>query len=190
MGCLGTELILTIPLRGLEGLAARHYFCVFGSHIKPDWAKFKERSKKPPLTNVNAVLSFLYSLLAQEVLFATQMQGLDSMVGTLHELCYGRNSLVYDLMEEFRTPIADTLCCHLFNDRILNPNHFEFNKNAVYLTKDGIKEAVTAFELKMNRSIRVNGSELTYRMAIVHQAELYKNFILGKTEKYETFVYK
>ena len=61
---------------------------------------FEKRSKHPPKTNVNAVLSFLYYLLSEEVEFAIQSEGLDCNAGTLHEIQQGRKSLVYDLMED------------------------------------------------------------------------------------------
>jgi len=177
-------------LRGLEGNASKLYFFVFGLNIKPEWAEFKSRTKKPPKTNVNAVLSFLYSLLSQEVTFAAQTKGLDVMIGYLHELSYGRNSLTYDLMEEFRTPIADTLCCYLFNDNILQPEDFEPRDEGIYLNKWGLKKTVTVFEEKMEKSIKVEEKKLTYRELIFYQAEKYKKMIMNKNEIYLPFRYK
>lgn len=119
-------------LRGFEGIAARHYFSVFDYNVEPDWAVFNRRSKNPPLTNVNAVLSFLYVLLMYRVESAIEAQGLDTACGNLHALNYGKDALVFDLMEEFRVPIADTVCCSLFNLSILKPDDFEEK----YFTED------------------------------------------------------
>lgn len=174
-------------VRGYEDLAARTYFSVFEMNINPDWAVFVKRSKNPPCTNVNAVLSFLYTLLMYRVESAIVAEGLDSCCGNLHVLNYGKSALVYDLMEEFRTPIADSLCCSLFNLGTLKENDFEVvdsiesnddipkeketipesdfendseivfedekSEEAIFLTKEGIKKVIAAFEEKMDSVI-------------------------------------
>ena len=168
-------------LRGLEGMASRVYFSVFKRNVFPEWAEFESRSKRPPLSNVNAVLSFLYSLLSDEMTFIIESYGLDSMVGTLHELSYSRNSLSCDLMEEFRTPVADTICCRLFNKRILREDEFEERDGGVFMTRDGMKKVVAAFEGRMLEK---------YREILFHQVELYKDLMEGKVEKYEPFFFQ
>lgn len=170
-------------LRGYEGLAARKYFEVFGYNIQPKWAEFKTRSKNPPKSNVNAVLSFLYTLLMYRIESAIESQGLDICCGNLHSLNYGKSALVYDLMEEFRSPIADSVCCSLFNLGTLKSEDFEkisFSKESedfpleqnsqipdfvgddvelenvktgILLTKNGIKKVIAAFENKMDSLI-------------------------------------
>ena len=170
-------------LRGYEGLAARKYFQVFGFNIQPEWAEFKTRSKNPPKTNVNAVLSFLYSLLMYRVESAIESQGLDICAGNLHALNYGKSALVFDLMEEFRTPIADAVCCNLFNmgtlkeedfeqvnfsvddsdfpleqnsnipDTTEENENFEKSKKGILLTKNAIKKVISAFENKLDTLI-------------------------------------
>ena len=177
-------------LRGIEGIVSRKYFSVLAYHIKPSWAIFENRSKQPPKSNVNAVLSFLYSLLSNEVSFVAQSRGLDIMVGNLHTLSYGRDSLVYDLVEEFRTPIADTLCCYLFNDNILSEEDFENRNQGVYLTKTGIKKVVKSMEEKLEKRIIYKEKEISHREIILSQVEQYKDFILGKKDDYVTFFYK
>lgn len=170
-------------LRGHEGFAARKYFSVFGLNVMPDWAEFKTRSKNPPKTNVNAVLSFLYTLLMYRVESAIESQGMDSCAGNLHALNYGKAALVFDLMEEFRTPVADAVCCSLFNQGTLKEEDFERvdfseddddfpleqgqeasesageqdeadkGQSGVLLTKAGLKKVVAAFEHKMDTLI-------------------------------------
>lgn len=168
-------------LRGLEGTASRIYFSVFKRNIFPDWAEFESRSKRPPLSNVNAVLSFLYAMLSDEMTFVIESYGLDSMVGTLHELSYSRKSLSCDLMEEFRTPVADTTCCQLFNNRIFHEKDFEERDGGIFMTWSGMKKTIEAFEERMLKK---------YREIIFHQVELYKNMVEGKIESYEPFYFK
>lgn len=112
-------------IMGYEGAGAKYFFEMYGFAILQDWAVFKGRSKHPPEDNVNAVLSFLYTLVNYRVEAAIESEGLDPFVGYLHSIDYGRKSLIFDLMEEYRTPIVDTLTASLFNLGILNENDFE-----------------------------------------------------------------
>lgn len=112
-------------IRGYEGFGARLFFSVFRQNIDPDWAHFNGRSMHPPKDNVNAVMSFLYTLLLYRIDAFVEMEGLDPYVGYLHSLEYAKRSLSFDLMEEFRTIICDTLTCALFNLGILTAKDFE-----------------------------------------------------------------
>lgn len=206
-------------LRGFEGIAARQYFAVFGYNIQCDWAEFKTRSKNPPRSNVNAVLSFLYTLLMYRVESALETQGLDVCCGNLHAINYGKQALVFDLMEEFRSAIADSVCCALFNLGTLNQEDFEIKKfseddadyplengqtgegqdenseeeiNAVLLTKVGIKKVIAAFENKMDTLIlyQPTGKKISYQKIIYEQAEHYKRVITGEETEYKAYYLK
>lgn len=111
-------------IRGYEGIGAKNYFSVFGKDIIQDWAVFKGRSRNPPKDNVNAVLSFLYTLLYQRVDAAIETEDLDPYIGMYHEIDYGKRTLSFDLMEEFRVPIVDTITISLFNLGILDKTDF------------------------------------------------------------------
>lgn len=202
-------------LRGYEGMAARKYFEVFGLNIIPDWAKFKGRSKNPPRSNVNAVLSFLYTLLMYRVQSAIESQGLDACVGNLHVLNYGKTALVFDLMEEFRSPVADSVCCSLFNLGVLAEEDFElcdFSKEdidfplddapegerddsrskGILLTKPGLKKVIAAFESKMDSLILYapTGQRISYKKIIYEQAEHYKRVVNGEETEYKAYYFK
>ena len=140
-------------LRGLEGMAAKVYFSVLKYNILPDWAEFPCSTKHPPKTNVNAVLSFLYALLSNRIQCALEAHSLDCMAGTLHSTQYGRMSLVYDIMEEFRTCVADTLCCSLFNRGTLAQDDFwqTENADAVYLNENGRRESIHSLRVQVRR---------------------------------------
>ncbi len=110
-------------LRGYEGAAARVYFSVFDKgFIVPQG--FKKRIRRPPTDPVNALLSFLYTILFNRVDSAAEREGLDPYVGIFHTIQYGRRSLSLDLMEEFRPMIVDTLVFSLFNMNITNAQDF------------------------------------------------------------------
>lgn len=170
-------------LRGLEGMAARTYFGVFTLNLIPEWAEFKNRSRNPPESNVNAVLSFLYTLLMYRVESALESQGLDVYCGNLHALAYGKTALVYDLVEEFRTPVADAICCSLFNLGVLNKEDFrtedfpEEGCTGVLLSKEGLNKVIAAFEEKMETGI-------SYQKIIYAQAEHYRRVMAGEDAEY------
>lgn len=200
-------------LRGYEGYASRTYFSVFKHGIMPGWAEFNGRSMNPPLDNVNAVMSFLYTLLNQSVESQVLAEGLDSFVGYLHSPEYGRKSLVFDLMEEFRVPVCDTLVLSLFNRGIIKENDFrkmdfseqddEFPldiaetgedepvtvKKGVLLTREGLKKVIPHFEKKMEDKYYYQPlqTSMTFRRIIAEQVKHFKRIINDEEKEYSPF---
>lgn len=136
-------------MRGSEGEAANVYFAVFDHLIRvsePDM-RWKGRSRRPPLDPVNALLSFLYTLLTHDCRSACEAVGLDPAVGFLHRDRPGRPSLALDLMEELRPVLADRLAISLVNRRQLSSGDFEpRDGGAVLLSDDGRKRVLTAWQ--------------------------------------------
>lgn len=136
-------------LRGLEGKGAAAYFGVFDQLIlqqKDDFFLLR-RSRRPPLDPMNALLSFLYTLLAHDCAAALEAVGLDSYVGFLHRDRPGRTSLALDLMEELRPVMADRLALTLINRKNLEKRHFRFEAGgAVFLSADGRKAVLSAWQ--------------------------------------------
>lgn len=125
-------------LRGLEGEAAVQYFSVFDELIlsqKADFT-FDGRNRRPPQDNVNAMLSFAYSLLANDCAAALETNGLDAYVGFLHRDRPGRKSLALDLEEELRAPFADRFVLTLINNRIIQDKHFDRQESGATLLND------------------------------------------------------
>ncbi|MFI3175455.1 MAG: type I-C CRISPR-associated endonuclease Cas1c [Bacillota bacterium] len=125
-------------LRGLEGAAATIYFDIYDEMIlnhKEDFY-FHNRNKRPPLDNVNAMLSFAYSLLANDCASALESVGLDSYVGFVHRDRPGRNSLALDLMEELRACVGDRFVLTLINNRVMSQKHFTQRENGSVLMSD------------------------------------------------------
>jgi CRISPR-associated protein Cas1 len=158
----------------------------------PDWADFPKRTKNPPITNVNAVLSFLYTLLTYRVETAIEAAGLDAMAGLFHQEEYGKNTLAFDLTEEFRTPIVDTLCCALFNLGTLSPGDFINEDSAVLLNKDGLQKVIPAFEKKLATTVQypLLGVKLSFSEIIMEQIKLYKDILSGVTDNYKGFIHR
>lgn len=136
-------------LRGLEGNAAKQYFGVFEQMIlqqKEDF-RFSDRNRRPPLDNMNALLSFLYTLLTHDVIGALETAGLDPQMGFLHADRPGRPSLALDLMEELRAPLADRLALSLVNLKHVKGSGFTKKESGGVLMDDFTrKEVLTAWQ--------------------------------------------
>lgn len=138
-------------LRGFEGSGATIYFRVLDDMIlrEKETFFFRERSRRPPLDRMNAMLSFAYSILGNDCASALESVGLDSYVGFLHRDRPGRTSLALDLMEELRPCMADRFVLTLINNRIMKPDDFqESESGAVRLTREGRKKFLTSWQEK------------------------------------------
>lgn len=134
-------------LRGLEGVGASQYFAAFSNLLRVDNVSFDGRNRRPPRDPVNAVLSFVYSLLVVDCVAAIESVGLDPQVGFLHALRPGRPGLALDLMEEFRHPFADRLTLSLFNrQQVKNGDFVQRPGGAVLMSDDARKTVLTAYQ--------------------------------------------
>lgn len=143
-------------VRGCEGEAARIYFGVFDGLItkQKDGFFFSCRNRRPPLDNMNALLSFLYALLAHDVASALESVGLDPAVGFLHRDRPGRPGLALDIMEEFRAPIADRLALSLVNRMQLSSSGFRAtDSGAIAMDDDTRKIVLTAWQQRKQQEI-------------------------------------
>lgn len=134
----------TDQLRGLEGEAAQRYFDVFPLLQRTDepLMLFKRRSRRPPLDPINALLSFLYTLLTHDCRSALEGVGLDPSAGFLHRLRPGRPSLALDLMEELRAPLADRVALSLTNRGQIKARDFRVMENGATVMTDIARKAV------------------------------------------------
>jgi len=131
-------------LRGLEGEAAQSYFGVFQHLIRVDDPAFRfgGRSRRPPLDAVNAVVSFLYTLITHDCRSALETVGLDPAVGFLHRDRPGRPGLALDLIEELRAVLGDRLALSMVNRKQLNKKDFRFLDNCACLMTDQSRKAI------------------------------------------------
>lgn len=182
-------------LRGLEGSAAKQYFGVFGGlilHQKQDFP-FAGRNRRPPLDNVNALLSFLYTLLTYEVSSALETVGLDPQVGFLHADRPGRPSLALDLIEELRPVLADRLALTLINRKQINGSGFARKESGgIVMDDDTRKKVLSAWQEK--KQTEIVHPYLQERMPIgllPHtQALLLARYLRGDLDAYPPFFWK
>lgn len=180
-------------LRGLEGDAAAHAFGVFGHLLAPSGFAFPGRVRRPPTDPVNALLSFLYTLLAHDCAAALVAAGLDPQIGFLHQDRPGRASLALDLMEELRPLLADRLALALLNRRQLTPRDFVTEAaGAVTLTEDARKEVLAAWQERKKRPLIHPFTQQEQPLGLVPfiQAALLARHLRGDLEAYPPFIWK
>jgi CRISPR-associated protein Cas1 len=182
-------------MRGLEGEAARTYFGAFNHCItvgKEDFF-FHERSRRPPLDNMNALLSFLYTLLAHDVAAALEGVGLDPAVGFLHRDRPGRPGLALDIMEEFRPFLADRLALSLVNRRQINSKGFrKAETGSVLMTDETRKEVIVAWQKRKQEEIRHPFLDETAPIGLLPhlQAMLLARHLRGDLDGYPPFLWR
>lgn len=143
-------------LMGYEGIASTAYFSVLPHLIlnQKESFPFSGRNKRPPKDAVNAMLSFAYTLIANDVSAALETVGLDPYVGFLHSLKPGRTSLALDMMEEFRAYLGDRFVLSLINKRQITANDFiHQGDNGIVLTDSGRKTFITAWQNRKRETI-------------------------------------
>lgn len=182
-------------LRGHEGEAASRYFSVMSGLIlqQKDTFYFHTRNKRPPLDNVNAMLSFVYTLLAHDVAAALETVGLDAYVGFLHTDRPGRISLALDMMEELRSIFADRFVISLINKKVINGNGFEKQENgAVTMKDDTRKEILRCWQERKQDKIKHPFLDESIEWGLVPyvQAMLLARFIRGDLDGYPPFLWK
>lgn len=177
-------------LLGIEGMAAKRYFSGFARLFKEERGfSFEGRNRRPPSDPVNAVLSFLYSVLSREMTVAVMGAGLDPFLGFLHRPRYGRPALALDLAEEFRPLLADSVVITLFNTAELQPGDFITRGNAVTLKPTAKKAVLGAWERRLNTEIThpVFGYTISYRRILMVQARLLGRVLSGELPEYPAF---
>jgi CRISP-associated protein Cas1 len=185
----GAERSVTLDeLRGHEGNAAAIYFAHFAGMLKKGVAEIAARfdsngrQRRPPPDPVNAVLSFSYSMLANECVAACRLASLEPTLGSLHATRPGRPALALDLMEPFRPLIADSIAVSAFNRGELTEGHFLSTASGCALTDSGRKGFFSAYGRRMDTEVRhpVFEYRLSYRRMLMLHARLVAAWLLGE----------
>ena len=182
-------------LRGYEGEAASVYFGVFDELIlqqKKDFS-FNGRNKRPPLDPMNAMLSFVYTLLTNTITAALETVGLDPYVGYMHTDRPGRTSLSLDLIEELRAVLADRFVLSLVNKKIVTAKNFTCKENgAVLMDEDARKRLLTEWQNKKKEVITHPHlkEKVEWGMVPYVQAMLLARYLRGDLDGYPVFLWK
>ena len=182
-------------LRGIEGDAAHMYFGVFNELIttqKEDFF-FEERNRRPPLDNVNSLLSFVYTLTMHDVRSALESVGLDPAVGFLHRDRPGRPGLALDLMEEFRPFLADRLVLSLINLKKVQKDGFKKTESgAVIMSDETRKEVLVSYQNRKQEEMMhpFIGEKIHVGMLFHIQALLFSRYLRGELDAYPPFIWR
>ncbi len=181
-------------IMGIEGNCARSYFSVFDKMITNPKAtfSFEYRTKRPPLDPVNAVLSFVYTLMTSEFAASLETVGLDSYIGFCHSLRSGRSSLACDLVEETRC-VVERFVLTLLNLQIIGENDFERQiSGAVWLNDDGRKKVLARWQEKKRSDIVHPYLKQKIPLGLLPyvQSNLLAKYVRGDIEEYPAFLLK
>ena len=182
-------------LRGIEGDSARIYFSVFDHLIvaQKDVFYFDERNRRPPLDNVNCLLSFIYMLLMHDVRSALETVGLDPAVGFLHRDRPGRFGLALDMMEEFRPFLADRLALSLINLQQVQDKGFKKTDTGSVIMNDDTRKTVLVSYQERKKGEIIHpflGEKVTVGILFHIQALLMARYLRGDMDGYPPFVWK
>ncbi|MBD2074352.1 CRISPR-associated endonuclease Cas1 [Phormidium sp. FACHB-592] len=177
-------------IRGYEGAGAARYFTALNQLIVHPGFVLQERVFHPPTDPMNALLSFAYTLLFNNVFSLLLVEGLNPYLGHLHGAERPKPYLAFDLMEEWRSPIADTLVMKLVNQKILSPTDFTYPNEAggVYLGSSARRLFLKHFDARLNEQLSHPDvqQQVSYRRAIQLQIQRYKRAVLGN-QPYQAF---
>jgi len=175
-------------LQGIEGAGASAYFRVFGRLLRVDLG-FSGRNRRPPRDPINAMLSFGYVLLMNQVMSAINIVGLDPYVGYLHASQYGKPALALDLMEEFRPVIVDSVVLTLVNNRMIGSRDFVEEMGTFRLKDHARRVFLRRFEDRLNEEVRhpVFGYRVIYRRCIELQTRILAKALSGEVPAYTPF---
>lgn len=182
-------------VRGLEGEASASYFRVFDRLIsgeKPAFA-FADRNRRPPTDRVNALLSFLYTLVGRDIGAALDAHGVDPQVGFFHTDRPGRSSLAQDVLEEFRASLADRLALALINRRQVQSRDFEGGEDGEWLLTDaGRKTVLTAYQTRKQEEILHPFLNESMPIGLVFHAQalLLSRWLRGDLDAYPPFLWR
>jgi CRISPR-associated protein Cas1 len=177
-------------LLGIEGMAAKVYFSGFARLLHGDDSfDIEGRNRRPPRDPVNALLSFLYSLLTKDLTVTVNAVGFDPYLGMYHQPRYGKPALALDLAEEFRPLIADSTVLTLINNREVVAGDFIRRSGAVTLTDAGRRAVMSAYERRLQSEIThpLFGYRISYRRLLEVQARLFARTVSGELPEYPAF---
>ena len=180
-------------LRGIEGDAAACYFSIFDRLIlkQKEHFFFHGRNRRPPKDRVNALLSFLYTLLAHDVQSALETIGLDPYVGFMHSDRPSRPGLALDMMEEFRPYLCDRLVLSLINRRQVNERDFIVQGNeGIVMSDAGRKTVIQAWQTRKQEEIMHPYLKEKVKIGLLPyvQAVLMARFLRGEANNYAVFL--
>ena len=164
---------------GIEGMTAKKYFGVLSS-IMPEKYKFEGRSRNPAKDEFNVMLNYGYGVLYSMVEKACIIAGLDPYIGFLHTDNYNKKSLVFDVIELFRTFVDETVV-HLFTKRKVKDEYFNTIQNGLSLNKEGKAVLIEALNETFEKTIKYKGRNIKTKNVVQFECHKIANGLIKKT---------
>ena len=163
-------------IMGIEGQASVEYWAGFADVLDDKW-KFDGRSGRGAHDPVNSLLNYGYAVVESEIWKSIYLAGLDPYCGFLHSERYGRASLVFDLIEEFRQQIVDKAVLSIVNKNQVDVDDFEDNGNILLMNDKARRLVIAKILEKLNAKVEFNGNKMSYSDIIMHQGRLMAKFL-------------
>ena len=174
----------------LEAQAKKIYFSSFDIILEKEKFHFEKRSKNPPQNEINALLSYGYSLLYANYLSVIDRSRLISHISFVHSLTKCSESLQFDLADILKPVLVDRLVLSLCRHKSLKKEYFDYKSDRCYLNKDGAKFFIEKYENYLLKTIKINNRYYSYRNLISREVHLLSNYIAKETNDYKPYIMK
>ena len=174
----------------LEAQAKKIYFSSFDIILEKEKFHFEKRSKNPPQNEINALLSYGYSLLYANYLSVIDRSRLLSQISFVHSLTKCSESLQFDLADILKPVLIDRLVLSLCRHKSLKKEYFDYKADRCYLNKEGAKFFIEKYENYLLKTIKINNRYYSYRNLISREVHLLSNYIAKETNDYKPYIMK
>ncbi|WP_297980187.1 CRISPR-associated endonuclease Cas1 [uncultured Methanobrevibacter sp.] len=168
-------------IMGIEGLSSAEYWSAISHVVDEKWG-FANRSGRYATDPINSLLNYGYAVLESEIWKSIYLAGLDPYCGFLHSERYGRASLVFDLIEEFRQQVVDKTVLSIVNKKSVSLEDFEFSNNAVIIKDKARRLIISKILDKLGSKIQFNGSNRSYFDIIEYQGRQIANYLTNSQD--------
>lgn len=173
-----------------EAQAKKWYYDCFDIILKNEIFHFQKRSKHPPENEINAMLSYGYSLLYANYLSVLDRSRLYSQISFIHSLTKCNESLQYDLADMMKPVLVDRLVLSLCRHKQVKKTYFEYSDQRCFLNVEGSKFFVAQYEAYLKKTIKINGKYYSYRNLISREVHLLSNYLAKESQQYKPYVMK
>lgn len=174
-----------------EAKAKQIYYSVFDGILENDEYKFVKRSKNPPLNEINAMMSYGYSMLYSILLSILDRNSLMPQISFIHSLTKNYDSLQYDLADIFKSVLVDRLIFRLIRKQQIKKEYFEYYPDGrCYMTKEGLAFFTVEFDNNLKITVKINNKSYSYRSLLTREVYNLANYIKGDKKQYKTFAMK
>lgn len=165
---------------GFEGIASKIYFDYFKLVMQNDF-EFNGRNRRPPKDEVNSLLSLTYSMVLNSILYELETSGLDSYLGFLHAIKYGRQALALDILEEFRQGFCDTFVIRLINRKEVKKEDFVYNEEeGMRFKPEAFKKYLEKYNNEKESLIKIIKEQIEKLKISVFNEDEYKGYEFNK----------